>query len=138
MTSVRAFISSNLARWLFTRLKVRKISAILKYLCHKFNHNSGKEVLHLEDGEFFGEAALLFDHKRRMGTMVAIETSELYILNRKDFDMLVLPHPELVKSLEVAAINRVNNMLSIEERARAEPRRADSLRWREREALFII
>jgi CRP-like cAMP-binding protein len=77
----------------------------------------GKEVLHLEDGDFFGEAALLFDNRRRMGTMVAIETSELYILNRKNFDLLILPHPELVKALEMAAINRINNMFGVEERS---------------------
>jgi CRP-like cAMP-binding protein len=87
---------------------------------YNFNTNLfllGKEVLHLEDGDFFGEAALLFNNCRRMGTMVAIETSELYILDRKNFDKLIMPHPELVKALEVAAINRINNMLDVEERS---------------------
>ncbi len=56
----------------------------------------GKEVLlsNLGPGEFFGEMSLL-DGLPRSASVVALEDSEVLILNRKDFLELIRSHPEI-------------------------------------------
>ncbi len=56
----------------------------------------GKEVLlsNLGPGEFFGEMSLL-DGLPRSASVVAIEDSEVIIVNRRDFLELIRNHPEI-------------------------------------------
>ncbi|XP_050306883.1 potassium/sodium hyperpolarization-activated cyclic nucleotide-gated channel 3-like [Anthonomus grandis grandis] len=47
---------------------------------------SGKEMCHLYDNAYFGEVSLLFKKKKRSATVVAIEVSRMYELNKKEFN----------------------------------------------------
>ncbi|XP_047991870.1 cyclic nucleotide-gated cation channel alpha-3-like [Leguminivora glycinivorella] len=50
--------------------------------------SSGCELEHLEDGDHFGEVALVSEHKKRYLTAVAVTNCELFSLSRKNFDII--------------------------------------------------
>jgi len=56
----------------------------------------GREVILsiLSDSDFFGEMAIL-DGLKRSATAIAIETSELFLIQRNDFLKLLRKHPEV-------------------------------------------
>lgn len=58
--------------------------------------NDGREVILtiLSDSDFFGEMAIL-DGQTRSATVTAIENSELFIIQRNDFLVLLRDHPEV-------------------------------------------
>jgi CRP/FNR family transcriptional regulator, cyclic AMP receptor protein len=62
--------------------------------------NDGKEVILtiLSDSDFFGEMAIL-DGLTRSATVVAIEESELFLIQRNDFLNLLREYPEVSISL---------------------------------------
>lgn len=68
--------------------------------------SSGKEVCHLEDGAHFGEIALVMPDERRVASVVAVETCELYRLDRADFARTVHPYPMLWEQIKKIAIER--------------------------------
>ncbi|XP_061715766.1 uncharacterized protein LOC133524014 [Cydia pomonella] len=49
---------------------------------------SGYELEHLEDGEHFGETALMTEHKHRFVTAVAVTNCELFSLSRENFEII--------------------------------------------------
>lgn len=53
-----------------------------------------KTLAYLEQGEFFGEMALL-DLQPRSASSVAIEPSELVVIKKKDFQRLIFNYPEI-------------------------------------------
>jgi len=67
---------------------------------------TGKEVCHLEDGAHFGEIALVMPAERRVASVVAIETCELYRLTRADFARTIHPYPMLWDRVKKIAIER--------------------------------
>ncbi|KAG7202744.1 hypothetical protein KM043_009915 [Ampulex compressa] len=76
---------------------------------------TGKEICHLDDGAHFGEVALLVPDQRRVASVVAIEVSEVYRLDRKDFRKCVAVHSELFAKIERMATERVERAVMVEE-----------------------
>ncbi|XP_012525099.3 potassium/sodium hyperpolarization-activated cyclic nucleotide-gated channel 1-like [Monomorium pharaonis] len=68
--------------------------------------STGKEVCHLEDGAHFGEIALVMPDERRVASVVAVETCELYRLDRADFARTIHPYPMLWEQIKKIAIER--------------------------------
>ncbi|XP_052898054.1 potassium/sodium hyperpolarization-activated cyclic nucleotide-gated channel 1-like [Anopheles moucheti] len=59
-----------------------------------------KEVLHLENGEHFGEFQLLFDADTvKFPNLVAVENTELYTLSREWLDRFLQPYPTVRQNL---------------------------------------
>merc|ERR1719283_365585 len=52
----------------------------------------GKVVTTLEDGMHFGEIALLLE-ERRMASIIALETCDIHILRKRDFDEVLAQYP---------------------------------------------
>ncbi|GLH02346.1 cGMP-dependent protein kinase, isozyme 1 [Gryllus bimaculatus] len=69
---------------------------------------SGNEICHLQDGAFFGEIAMLSGDETRIASVVAVETCELYCLDRDDFLSTVAAHPDLLKRMEETALYRLD------------------------------
>ncbi|KAI4455004.1 i[[h]] channel isoform e [Holotrichia oblita] len=76
---------------------------------------TGKEVCHLQDGGYFGEMSLIAKDSKRIANVVAIETTEVYRLERKHFNGYLKTLPELYKKLERVAESRRENTLVMEE-----------------------
>lgn len=70
---------------------------------------SGVELGHLSDGSHFGEIALLLKGQKRIATIIALEICEIYKLSQKDFQRVILPHPNILNKLEIIALRRVKN-----------------------------
>lgn len=68
---------------------------------------SGVELGHLSDGSHFGEVALLLKGQKRIASIIALEMCEIYKLSQKDFQRVILPHPNILNKLEVIALRRV-------------------------------
>ncbi|XP_017766080.1 PREDICTED: potassium/sodium hyperpolarization-activated cyclic nucleotide-gated channel 2-like [Eufriesea mexicana] len=77
--------------------------------------NSGKEVCHLEDGAHFGEVALVMPNEMRVASVVAVETCELYRLNRADFARTIHPYPMLWERIKKIAIERHEKTMILNE-----------------------
>nr|KAF7407065.1 hypothetical protein H0235_014721 [Vespula pensylvanica] len=76
---------------------------------------TGKEICHLHDGAHFGEIALLASDQKRVATVIAVDISEVYRLDRKDFRKCVTVHSELFSSIERIATERIERTAIIEE-----------------------
>ncbi|XP_063827439.1 potassium/sodium hyperpolarization-activated cyclic nucleotide-gated channel 1-like [Ostrinia nubilalis] len=63
-------------------------------------NSTGREVAHLRDGSYFGEAALLDPGVLRTVTIIALEITEMYKLSTKDFQTCLQPYPHLKRRLE--------------------------------------
>lgn len=74
---------------------------------------SGNEICHLEDGAHFGEVALVM-HEDRCATVVAIETSEIYRLDGKDFMRAIQPYPDLLDNIERFAMERLEKTVLLD------------------------
>ncbi|KAL7291280.1 hypothetical protein TKK_0014886 [Trichogramma kaykai] len=83
---------------------------------------SGVEVCHIQDGDYFGEVALLLspDNKRSV-TVVALEVCEVLRLDARDFNRLVLPKSELYERLRSVALDRIRAIQEAELRSANEP-----------------
>ncbi|KRT80080.1 cNMP binding protein [Oryctes borbonicus] len=76
---------------------------------------TGKEICHLQDGGYFGEMGLIAKDCKRIANVVAIETTEVYRLDRKYFNSYMRTLPDLYKKLERIADRRRENTLVMEE-----------------------
>jgi hypothetical protein len=65
-----------------------------------------KQVATLVQGDYFGEAALLYG-RRRSATIVAVTDVELLRLSKEDFDNLLKRYPQIKPNLLVEAESRV-------------------------------
>ncbi|XP_068968408.1 potassium/sodium hyperpolarization-activated cyclic nucleotide-gated channel 1-like isoform X1 [Bombus flavifrons] len=74
----------------------------------------GKEVCHLEDGSYFGEIALVMDTEHRVATIVAVETCEIFVLYRHDFQRFISPYPDLLNRLQNVALEHLNESLPLD------------------------
>ena len=72
-------------------------------------------MCHLQDGNYFGEVALLKKEQKRIANVVAIETCEVYRLDKKIFKQCLATQPEVVKKLEKVAQDRYNRTNFLEE-----------------------
>ncbi|XP_011298925.1 potassium/sodium hyperpolarization-activated cyclic nucleotide-gated channel 1-like [Fopius arisanus] len=68
--------------------------------------DSGREICHLEDGAHFGEIALVMADERRVANVIAVETCELYRLERADFIKTIHPYPMLWDRIKKIAMER--------------------------------
>ncbi|GJQ71734.1 hypothetical protein Trydic_g11427 [Trypoxylus dichotomus] len=76
----------------------------------------GREICHLHDGDHFGEIALITNNDRRVASVVTVETSELYRLDRSDFLNSIIPYPDLLMKIQVIAQERMTVTKELEER----------------------
>ncbi|KAF3429792.1 hypothetical protein E2986_01475 [Frieseomelitta varia] len=74
----------------------------------------GKEVCHLQDGSYFGEIALVMDTEHKIATVVAVETSEICVLYRHDFQRFISPYPDLLNRLQNVALEHLNKSLFLD------------------------
>lgn len=70
----------------------------------------GREVILsiISDGDFFGEMSIL-DGLNRSATVVALEETELFIIQRKEFIDLLNKHPEISIALLTELTKRLRN-----------------------------
>ncbi|XP_063992242.1 potassium/sodium hyperpolarization-activated cyclic nucleotide-gated channel 1-like [Diachasmimorpha longicaudata] len=68
--------------------------------------DSGREICHLEDGAHFGEIALVMADEKRVANVIAVETCELYRLERGDFIKTIHPYPMLWDRIKKIAMER--------------------------------
>ncbi|KAJ8925686.1 hypothetical protein NQ315_009533 [Exocentrus adspersus] len=76
---------------------------------------SGKEICHLEDGAHFGEVALLIKDTFRIATVIAVEVSEIYRLDQKDFVKAINPYPDLLANIQHIAAERMEVATMLDE-----------------------
>ncbi|CAG9813020.1 unnamed protein product [Phaedon cochleariae] len=81
---------------------------------------SGKEVCHLEDGAHFGEIALLIKDTFRIASVIAVEVSEIYRLDQKDFVKAINPYPDLLANIQHIAEERMEVSSMLDEYNRRE------------------
>ncbi|XP_053687029.1 potassium/sodium hyperpolarization-activated cyclic nucleotide-gated channel 1-like [Sabethes cyaneus] len=73
------------------------------------------EVLHLEDGEHFGEYQLVLDDPDiKHSNIVAIETSEIYILDKSTFKEIISQYPVLHEQIRFLARERYDALVALE------------------------
>lgn len=65
------------------------------------------QVCHLEDGAHFGEVALLIKDTFRIASVIAVEVSEIYRLDQKDFVKAINPYPDLMANIQHIAEERM-------------------------------
>lgn len=70
-----------------------------------FFTTDGKEMLHMEDGDLFGEQSLL-KKKRRSVNSVAVDVSEVYKLSKRDFLYMVRNYESFNNAIRIAAERR--------------------------------
>ncbi|KAJ8674391.1 hypothetical protein QAD02_005653 [Eretmocerus hayati] len=75
----------------------------------------GKEVCHLTDGSYFGEIALVMENEQRVATVIAIETCEIFVVNREAFQLVIEPYPNLLSRLQKIALERLEKTLLLDE-----------------------
>ncbi|XP_011859853.1 PREDICTED: potassium/sodium hyperpolarization-activated cyclic nucleotide-gated channel 1-like [Vollenhovia emeryi] len=76
---------------------------------------SGKEICHLRDGDYFGEASLIYSNKRREESVIALEVCELLRLYRRDFRRLFTTNSEFYNNLEHIAQERSRKIKKLKE-----------------------
>lgn len=76
--------------------------------------SSGKEIARLEDGEFFGEIALIIEDRRRTATVTAVTITEVYRLEASDFAKLIELYPDVFSRLEKFAAKRFKTLFFLE------------------------
>ncbi|KAJ8917994.1 hypothetical protein NQ315_011447 [Exocentrus adspersus] len=76
---------------------------------------SGKEIDHLQDGAYFGEIAILLKNETRISTVVAIEISHVYRLNKRDLRKYLLTNKKIIEKLMKNAEKKYNTIMRLEE-----------------------
>ncbi|CAH1183539.1 unnamed protein product [Phaedon cochleariae] len=67
--------------------------------------HSGKEMCHLQDGEYFGEVCLILRNQSAICTIVAIEITQVYRLRKRDFERTLMKNKSVYnKILHLAEI----------------------------------
>lgn len=81
---------------------------------------SGKEVCHLHDGDFFGEIALVMKHRFRTASVVAVSNCELFRLERADFESSIACYPTVYEEIKRVATNRFEKTKVMDNHYRSE------------------
>ncbi|XP_017784464.1 PREDICTED: potassium/sodium hyperpolarization-activated cyclic nucleotide-gated channel 1-like [Nicrophorus vespilloides] len=76
---------------------------------------SGQEICHLQDGDYFGEIAMVMKDSTRVASVIAAEVCELYRLDRKDFIRAIIPYPDLYDRITYVAGDRMERTDIIDE-----------------------
>lgn len=83
---------------------------------------SGNEICHLEDGDFFGEIALVMKYRFRTASAVAVTNCELFRLDKNEFDSSIACYPTVYEGIKKVAINRLEKTYILDEHHKAEMR----------------
>ncbi|CAH0551009.1 unnamed protein product [Brassicogethes aeneus] len=81
---------------------------------------SGKEICHLKDGDHFGEVSLLYKDTLRIASVISIEISEIYTLDKKDFVKAIYPYPDLLSNIQNIAADRMETAFMLDEHNKSE------------------
>ncbi|PSN32935.1 hypothetical protein C0J52_24036 [Blattella germanica] len=108
----RALPYRTVARWVATFESGREAT--------KDKPRTGLFIRNLVDGDYFGEIALVAGDKKRMATILAVDISEVYRLDRKDYEKCILPDIEAYEALKAAAAERLKQTLLEEEKYKME------------------
>ncbi|CAH4027152.1 unnamed protein product [Pieris brassicae] len=104
-------------------MKIKTIGDCL-YFIHKgtvaIYCESGKEVCHLEDGDFFGEIALVMSHRLRTASAVAVTNCELFRLDKEDFESYVACYPTVYEDIKKVATNRYEQSKMLDDHHKTE------------------
>lgn len=73
------------------------------------------QICHLDDGNHFGEIAMVMTNELRVASVVAIETCEMYRLDRVDFIRAILPFPDLLEKMQRVAAERLEKTVLMDE-----------------------
>ncbi|XP_060803398.1 uncharacterized protein LOC106129232 [Amyelois transitella] len=96
------------------------------YFIHKgtvaIYSESGREVCHLEDGDFFGEIALVRKHKFRTASSIAVTNCELFRLDKQDFEGSVACYPTVYEYFKNLANKRYERTCVLNEHHKSELR----------------
>ncbi|XP_060536182.1 potassium/sodium hyperpolarization-activated cyclic nucleotide-gated channel 2-like isoform X2 [Cylas formicarius] len=76
---------------------------------------SGTEICHLEEGSHVGEVALIIKGVLRTASVIAVEVSELYRLDQKDFVKAISPYPDLLANIHRIAADRMEASSMLED-----------------------
>ncbi|CAH1638089.1 unnamed protein product [Spodoptera littoralis] len=87
--------------------------------------DSGKEICHLEDGDFFGEIALVMKHHFRTASAIAVTNCELFRLDREHFETTIAYYPTVYNSIKEVATSRFERTCVLDEHHKAELRTAE-------------
>ncbi|XP_053609703.1 potassium voltage-gated channel unc-103-like [Plodia interpunctella] len=94
------------------------------YFIHKgtvaIYSESGREVCHLEDGDFFGEIALVLKNRFRTASSVAVTNCELFRLDKEDFEGSVACYPTVYEYFKKLATTRYERTCVLDEHQKAE------------------
>lgn len=74
------------------------------------------EIFHTVDGDYTGEICLLTNTNQRLLTCTAVEATEVRLLNRNEFQQIIQHYPDLQASFNKRASDRMDRILSAEER----------------------
>ncbi|CAG9771738.1 unnamed protein product [Ceutorhynchus assimilis] len=75
---------------------------------------SGKELCHLIDGDFFGEASLIIKEQKRFTDIFAIEASKIYMLHKTHFEKLFTKNDEIYRIFLETAKRRLEQTRATE------------------------
>ncbi|XP_058464585.1 potassium/sodium hyperpolarization-activated cyclic nucleotide-gated channel 2-like [Malaya genurostris] len=74
-----------------------------------------REVLHLEDGEHFGEYQLALNGpEMKYSNIVAVETSEVYVLAQSSYMEILSNYPEIRDQISILARERYDKLVTLE------------------------
>ncbi|XP_026734506.1 potassium/sodium hyperpolarization-activated cyclic nucleotide-gated channel 3-like [Trichoplusia ni] len=82
--------------------------------------DSAKEICHLEDGDFFGEIALVMKHHFRTTSVIAVTNCELFRLDREDFNSTIAHYPTVYDNIKEVATSRFERTCVLDEHHKAE------------------
>nr|CAH7713230.1 unnamed protein product [Callosobruchus chinensis] len=77
--------------------------------------HSGREVCHLGDGAYFGEIAMVLKIPHRTATIIAVETTQVFVLKRKDFARSLLKNPKAMRKIQTVAQKRLTIIRRMDE-----------------------
>ncbi|VEN59547.1 unnamed protein product [Callosobruchus maculatus] len=77
--------------------------------------HSGREVCHLEDGAYFGEIAMVLRIPQRTATVIAVETTQVFVLKRKDFAKSLLKNATVMEKIQRVAQKRLRLITKFDE-----------------------
>ncbi|CAG9786592.1 unnamed protein product [Diatraea saccharalis] len=81
---------------------------------------SGREICHLEDGDFFGEIALVLRYKFRTTSVVAVSNCEVFMLDKDDFNKTIACYPTVYEHIKEVATWRHERTCVLDERHKNE------------------
>lgn len=90
---------------------------------------SGQEISHFEDGDFFGATALFMPHRFQTTSAVAVTNCELYRLNKEDIDDTIAHCPIAWETIKKVALSRFENACVLDEHHKADLKAAEGMEY---------